>query len=138
MMSKSPYQEDQKSYFLCYDATVHIFDPRGTPAGERGKAYPTKWQVLNKLEHRSCVLIIIIGYRRLARSIFDVQVCDLDIVLKCKTLKSRFRRRQCKNDKGDRHSYPDAAEDQKLQILPEKENVPPTGTFVYCTIKKYT
>jgi len=110
MMSKSSsYQEDQKSYFLCYDATVHIFDPRGTPAGERGKAYPTKWQVLNKLEHRSCVLIIIIGYRRLARSIFDVQVCDLDIVLKCKTLKCRLRRSQRKDDKGDRHSYPDAA-----------------------------
>ncbi len=29
-------------------------------------------------------------------------------------------------DKGDRHSYPDAAEDQKLQILAKKENVPPT------------
>ena len=40
--------------------------------------------------------------------------------------------------KGDRHLYPDAAEDQKLPILTEKENVPPTGTFVYCTIKKYT
>ena len=92
-----------------------------------------------KSEHRSCVLIIIIvGYWRLARSIFDVQVCDLDIVLKCKTLKSRFRRRQCKDDKGDRHSYPDAAEDQKLPIIAEKENVPPTGTSVNFTIKKYT
>ena len=137
-MSKSFYQIDQKSYFLCYDATVNKFNPCGTPAGERGKAYPTKRQVSNKVEHRSCVLIIIIGYRRLPRSIFDVQVCDLDIVLKCKALKSRFRRRQRKDNKGDRHSYPDAVEDQKLPILAEKENVPPTGTFVYFTIKKYT
>ena len=76
-----------------------MFDPCGTPAGERGKAYHTKWQVSNKSEHRSCVLIIIIGYWRLTRSIFDVQVCYLDIVLKCKTLKSRFRRRQRKEIK---------------------------------------
>ena len=113
MMSKSSYQIVKNSYFLCYDATVYIFDPCGTPAGVRGKACLTKWQVSNKSEHSSCVLIIIIGYRRLARSIFNVQVCDLDIVLNCKTLKSRFRKRQRKDNKGDRHSYPDATEDQK-------------------------
>jgi len=63
MMSKSSYQIVKNSYFLCYDATVYIFDPCGTPAGVRGKAYLTKWQVSNKSEHSSCVLIIIIGYR---------------------------------------------------------------------------
>ncbi len=53
MMSKSSYQIVKESYFLCYDATVYIFDPCGTPAGVRGKAYPTKWQVSNKSEHRT-------------------------------------------------------------------------------------
>jgi hypothetical protein len=109
MMSKSSYQKDQKSYLLCYDATVYIFDPCRTPAGERGKAYPTKWQVLIKLEYRSCVLIIIIGYRRLARSIFGTQGCELDIELKGKTLKSRLRRNQSKSDQGNHPIYPDTA-----------------------------
>ena len=103
------------SYFLCYDATVNIFehlqDNEGKRIRQNGKSR-------NKSEHRGCVLIIIIGYRRLVSSIFDVQVCDLDIVLKCKTLKCRLRRSQRKDDKDDRHSHPDAVEAQKALILP--------------------
>ena len=75
----------------------------------------------NKSEHRSYVLIIIIGYRRLARSIFDVQ--DLDIVLKCKTLKCRLRRIQRKDDKGGRHSYPDAVEIQDSEPRYYRRNI---------------
>ncbi len=125
-------------FFVTMQLSIYLIHVCGTPASRRTtrESASDKMASLNKSEHRSCVLIIIIGYRRLARSIFDVLVCDdLDIVLNCKTLKSRFRKRQRKDNKGDRHSYPDATEDQKLPILPEKENVPPTGTFVYCKSK---
>ena len=128
-MSKSFYQIAQKSYFLCYDATVYKFDPCGTPAGERGKAYPTKRQVSNKVEHRSCILIIIIGYRRLARSIFDGLRSGHRAERQDGTglLKSRYRRNQRKGDQGERPLHPDAEEARMALIHMEKENVPPAG-----------
>ena len=119
-MSKSSYQIDQNliffvtmqlSIYLIY--VEHLQDNEGKRIRQNGKSQ-------NKSEHRGCVLIIIIGYRRLVSSIFDVQVCDLDIVLKCKTLKCRLRRSQRKDDKDDRHSHPVAVEAQKALILPRK------------------
>ena len=108
----------QLSIYLIY--VEHLQDNEGKRIRQNGKSQ-------NKSEDRSCVLIIIIGYRRLVSSIFDVQVCDLDIVLKCKTLKCRLRRSQHKDDKGDRHSYPDAVEARMKLIIPSEETVHPAG-----------
>ena len=76
---------------------------------------------------RSGVLIIIIGYWRLIRSIFEVQEgCDLDFVM---IRKSILRRNQCKGDQRDRPLGSDAEEACMSFILTVKEKQVNNGYF---------